>query len=90
MWLDYFLCDKIDFVLRTIQNCLKITKNYKKLVQKRLDIFCMSNTKLAKNYKKFIQKWERQTNKQTKTKYRVKTKQSFCIKTKQTKRLIII
>ena len=46
--------------------------------------------KYNKNYKKLIQMWERQTNKQTKTKYRVKTKQSFCIKTKQTKRLIII
>ena len=40
--------------------------------------------------KKLLQMWEQQTNKQTKTKYRVKTKQSFCIKTKQTKRLIII
>ena len=43
-----------------------------------------------KSDKKLLQKWERQTNKQTKTKYRVKTKQSFCIKTKQTKHLIII
>ena len=40
--------------------------------------------------KKLLQIWERQTNKQTKTKYRIKTKQNFCIKTKQTKRLIII
>ena len=44
---------------------------------------------MTKNYyksdKKLIQKWERQTNKQTKTKYRIKTKQNFCIKTKQTK-----
>ena len=49
---------------------------------------------MTKNYykydKKLLQMWERQTNKQTKTKYRIKTKQSFCIKTKQTKRLIII
>ena len=43
-----------------------------------------------KNCKKLLQLWEQQTNKQTKTKYRIKTKQSFCIKTKQTKRLIII
>ena len=36
VWLDYFLCDKIDFVLRTIQNCLKITKNlYKSGSEKR-------------------------------------------------------
>lgn len=40
--------------------------------------------------KNLLQMWERQTNKQTKTKHRVKTKQSFCIKTKQTKLLIII
>ena len=42
-----------------------------------------------KSYKKLLQMWERQTNKQTKTKYSVK-KQSFCNKTKQTKRLNII
>ena len=33
--------------------------------------------KLVKSYKKLLQKWERQTNKQTKTKYKIKTKQSF-------------
>ena len=43
-----------------------------------------------KSDKNLLQMWERQTNKQSTTKYRVKTKQSFCIKTKQTKRLIII
>lgn len=53
---------------------------YNKITKKKIITNMTKN--YYKSYKKLLQKWERQTNKQTKTKYRVKTKQSFCIKTK--------
>ena len=56
MWV-WLLCDKIDFVLRTIQNISAIVVRY---------FFCMNDTKNYENYKILVQKWERQTNKQTK------------------------
>ena len=42
-----------------------------------ISYFSMSNTK---NYKNLIQMWERQTNKQTKTKYSVKQNKGTIIK----------